>query len=150
MAQRITGQSRYAAIAEALERGIEDGTYPPGSQLPTHSALMKQHGAALGTVTQALNILRDKGRVAAHQGIGTFVLPPEQWKPEAPGVAKVAAAVDEMRGEIAELRGRVDRLGKIEASLMDLYGKLGYEYPRESADARPAQTPPRRRRAAGA
>ncbi|WP_406071943.1 GntR family transcriptional regulator [Micromonospora sp. NBC_01638] len=67
------GQPRYRAIAEELRRRVESGALPPGSLLPTESALTAEFHAARGTVRQAIAALREEGLVATEHGRGTYV-----------------------------------------------------------------------------
>lgn len=67
------GLSRYAALAAALRRRIVAGEWAPGSALPSETALAAEHGVALGTIRQALDLLVEQGYVERRQGRGTFV-----------------------------------------------------------------------------
>ncbi|MGK5520709.1 GntR family transcriptional regulator [Micromonospora sp. URMC 107] len=68
------GQPRYRAIAEDLMDRIREGTMPPGTFLPTESALTAEFRASRGTVRQAISILRDQGLVSTEHGRGTCVI----------------------------------------------------------------------------
>jgi GntR family transcriptional regulator len=63
------------AIAAELRGEIADGTYPPGSRLPTEAQLIDTYGVARGTVRDALQQLEDAGLVERRVGTqgGTFV-----------------------------------------------------------------------------
>ncbi|RKP54686.1 GntR family transcriptional regulator [Pararobbsia silviterrae] len=73
------GKARHAAatlydrIRDALHARILDGTYPPGSRLPTEHALCESHGVSRITIRQALERLRQEGWVEKIHGQGTFV-----------------------------------------------------------------------------
>lgn len=67
------GQSRYAALAEALRHRILEGEWPPGTPLPAETRLAQDHGVALGTLRRALELLADQGLIERHHGKGTFV-----------------------------------------------------------------------------
>lgn len=67
------GQSRYAAVAEALRQRIIHGEWPPGSAMPSETSLAADHGVALGTLRQALGLLSDQGIIERRHGKGTFV-----------------------------------------------------------------------------
>jgi GntR family transcriptional regulator len=64
---------RYAQLSALFRRRIERGPWTPGTQLPTHDALVAEFGVARVTVRQAINLLVREGLVAAHRGRGTFV-----------------------------------------------------------------------------
>ncbi|MFJ6152185.1 GntR family transcriptional regulator [Micromonospora profundi] len=67
------GQPRYRFIASELRERIEGGTIPPGSLLPTESALTAEYRASRGTIRQAIAALRDEGLVVTEHGRGTYV-----------------------------------------------------------------------------
>jgi GntR family transcriptional regulator len=67
------GQSRYAALAAALRHRIVAGEWPPGTPLPSETALATEHGVALGTMRRALELLAEQGLIERRHGRGTFV-----------------------------------------------------------------------------
>ena len=52
---------------------IADGSYPPGSQLPSEHALMEQMGVGRSTIREALRGLVLAGVLTVENGIGYFV-----------------------------------------------------------------------------
>ena len=72
----MTGESPalYQDLAVKLRRAVTDGTFPPGSQLPSESALCQTYGVARSTVRRALSILAEDGVLASHQGARRTVL----------------------------------------------------------------------------
>ncbi|WP_159994883.1 phosphonate metabolism transcriptional regulator PhnF [Roseomonas sp. 18066] len=70
---RGDGVSLWRQIAQALERGIAEGSSPPGSRLPTEAALAAQHGVNRHTVRRALDSLALRGLIRIEQGRGSFV-----------------------------------------------------------------------------
>lgn len=62
----------YVQIYEALKSQMADGTYPPGSRLPSESALAARFGVTRMTVRQALGKLHTEGLILTRRGIGTF------------------------------------------------------------------------------
>jgi GntR family transcriptional regulator len=67
------GQSRYAALAAAMRARIVAGEWPPGSAIPAEQTLAAEHGVALGTMRQAMELLAEQGLVDRVHGRGTFV-----------------------------------------------------------------------------
>jgi GntR family transcriptional repressor for pyruvate dehydrogenase complex len=65
-------------IATVLAREIEQGEYQPGSRLPTEPKMAERFGVSRNVVREAIAQLRADGMVEARQGIGAFVLAPEQ------------------------------------------------------------------------
>ncbi|GLZ07660.1 transcriptional regulator [Actinomadura sp. NBRC 104412] len=64
---------KYAQIIAALRRRIADGTYPPGSALPSESQLIKEFGVARPTVVRALQAMQLRGEIVREHGRGSFV-----------------------------------------------------------------------------
>lgn len=64
---------RYRSIVDDLSARIRAGSLPPGTQLPTVRALMKQHGIALATAARVYAELEAVGLVVGETGRGTFV-----------------------------------------------------------------------------
>ena len=56
-------------------RRISDGTWPPGSQLPSEAVLCKEFGTSRGPIRQALASLRAEGAVTGGRGRPPMVRP---------------------------------------------------------------------------
>ena len=52
---------RYIWLARLLRGGIEDGTYPPGSLLPSSARLAEAHTVSKATARHALGVLVKSG-----------------------------------------------------------------------------------------
>jgi GntR family transcriptional regulator len=63
----------WRQLAAILRRGIADGTYAPGSRLPSIVTLAQTYELAPVTVRKALSSLRDEGLVTTESGWGTHV-----------------------------------------------------------------------------
>jgi GntR family transcriptional regulator len=63
----------YEQITEALRGRIRDGTYPPGSQLPTRVELRKEFQVSDIVITFAMRTLRQQGLVETLPGVGVYV-----------------------------------------------------------------------------
>jgi DNA-binding GntR family transcriptional regulator len=66
------GQPRYRTIADELRQRIESGAIPPGTLLPSESALSADFRASRGTIRQAIATLREGGFVSTEHGRGTY------------------------------------------------------------------------------
>ncbi|MEV8632564.1 GntR family transcriptional regulator [Streptosporangium sp. NPDC051023] len=66
----------YRQLADELRARIADGTYPPGSRLPSESELAERHGASRGTVRQAFTVLATDGLISSRKGTRRLVLQP--------------------------------------------------------------------------
>ncbi|WP_212826932.1 GntR family transcriptional regulator [Catellatospora sp. TT07R-123] len=73
MATIETSRSQYAQIAELVRSRIADGTYPPGSALPSEDRLADELRVSRPTVNKALTILRNTGEIKVRRGAGTVV-----------------------------------------------------------------------------
>ncbi|TDC79180.1 GntR family transcriptional regulator [Micromonospora sp. KC606] len=56
-----------------LSRKIEDGTYPPGSQLPSGRELADVYDVSQSTISRAVARLRKQGVLVGRPGRGVFV-----------------------------------------------------------------------------
>jgi GntR family transcriptional regulator of arabinose operon len=63
----------HAQLVAYLRARINDGTLPPGAQLPPELALVRDHNMSRNTVRQALGTLVHEGLLERVQGRGTFV-----------------------------------------------------------------------------
>ncbi len=61
------------AAQQELRFAITNGTYRPGSQLPTEAELCEMLGVSRTVVREALRSLEDEGLVIRRHGVGTFV-----------------------------------------------------------------------------
>lgn len=64
---------KYAQIVATIRRRIADGTYPPGSKLPSESQLVREFGVSRPTVVRALEALKLRGEIDREHGRGSFV-----------------------------------------------------------------------------
>lgn len=67
------GRSQYEQVADLLRERIENGTYPPGSALPSEPTLSSELGLSRVTINRAVTILRAEGYVKVKRGSGAFV-----------------------------------------------------------------------------
>ncbi|GAA0620069.1 GntR family transcriptional regulator [Halomonas beimenensis] len=75
MNQPLTPSYRplYQQIKDALLSRIVAGEWPPGTFIPSESALAKEYGVSVGTLRKALDALASEHVVIRHQGKGTVV-----------------------------------------------------------------------------
>ncbi len=77
--ERVTGvtyeveQPKYVRLARTLQSRIEDGTYPPGTLVPSENQLAQTFGMSRPTVVRALELLKRDGWLESRQGFGTIV-----------------------------------------------------------------------------
>ncbi|MGP3752218.1 GntR family transcriptional regulator [Streptomyces sp. IBSNAI001] len=63
----------WRQVAAIVIARIEDGTYPPGSRVPSTLGLATELDVAASTSQKALAHLRAEGWLRGEVGIGTFV-----------------------------------------------------------------------------
>jgi DNA-binding GntR family transcriptional regulator len=88
---------RYQRVIDLVDEIIRTHDLRPGSLLPTQRELAELAGVSLITVRRALEELEREGRVAGHQGVGTFVAQP-----------RIVSEPARRGGLLATLAGRAD------------------------------------------
>ena len=63
----------YTEIAQDITDRIERGEYPPGSKLPSYSALAELYSINRSTAFRVYALLRDRGTVISAAGRGMYV-----------------------------------------------------------------------------
>jgi GntR family transcriptional regulator len=100
--------AKYQQLADDLRARIRSGEYEPGSQLPSKAALMGKHHVALGTVNEALRVLRGEGLLETRQGTGTYVCDPLPDEGAPSEYETMMERLDGMTDEVRRLRERLD------------------------------------------
>ncbi|GII22620.1 FadR/GntR family transcriptional regulator [Planosporangium mesophilum] len=85
------------SLRSLLAEGAQDGSFGPGSKLPTERALVERLAAPRSAIRRALEILERDGVVVRHVGRGTFLT-------EAAVEAARAAPADTSPAEIMQVR----------------------------------------------
>ncbi len=70
---RATSKTLTESAQQELLQAILNGTYAPGSQLPTEAELGELLGVSRTVVREALRGLEDEGLIDRRHGVGTFV-----------------------------------------------------------------------------
>ena len=68
---------KHIRVYDRLYRLIQEGAYPPGSQLPSEPDLATEMGVSRMTLRRALSLLVDDGLVRNVRGKGNFIRPQE-------------------------------------------------------------------------
>jgi GntR family transcriptional regulator len=66
-------------VYDIIVKGISNGTYPPGSLLPSENQLAERFNVSRPTIRSAFARLRERGYVRRERGVGTYVA-------ESPGI----------------------------------------------------------------
>jgi integrase len=61
-------RNAYEKLAATLRAAIKSGQYPPGSQLPKQTDLATEHAVSVGTVSRAINLLKEEGLLEVQRG----------------------------------------------------------------------------------
>nr|WP_280905729.1 GntR family transcriptional regulator [Streptomyces sp. MAA16] len=64
---------KYVRLAQTIQQRIEDGTYPPGTRVPSENQLVQAFGMSRPTVVRALELMKRDGWLESRQGFGTIV-----------------------------------------------------------------------------
>ncbi|MGB3481709.1 MAG: PLP-dependent aminotransferase family protein [Mycobacterium sp.] len=113
---------RYTSVVDHLAAAIRSGALPPGTRLPTHRCLAREHGIAQATATKVYRALVAAGLVVGEPGRGTFVrdlsgfagLEPRRLPHRQPGVdlsfnqPLAATQGDQLRTALRELAAESD------------------------------------------
>lgn len=135
--QRLIGQIRAA---------ITSGEYPIGQAIPSTAVLAERTGVSAQVVRRAVGQLEADGILEGHPGKGVFVRAvPEEADRERQDVTSLSKQVSELEERFRELAerpgvsqdgdlGRIvadlqETVGRIEVNLIDLYGRMGHDYP---------------------
>ena len=74
MVDPMSGVPVYRQLADLLRAEIMRGKFPPRTPLPSAKTLAQEHGIAIGTVSRAVDVLRDEGLVRTIPGRGVWVV----------------------------------------------------------------------------
>jgi GntR family transcriptional regulator len=70
----LSSEPVYQQLARILREMIKSGALEVGTPMPSAKALAQEHGLAIGTVTRAVDVLREEGLVRTVPGRGVFVV----------------------------------------------------------------------------
>jgi len=64
---------KHVQLAGWIRARIDDGTYAPGSRIPSEASFVQETGFARDTVRKAIASLVEDGQLYIVRGMGTFV-----------------------------------------------------------------------------
>ncbi|MEH6942731.1 PLP-dependent aminotransferase family protein [Bacillus sp. JJ722] len=142
----------YKQLAEYIESGIADGTFPPDKPLPSERNLAKEFNINRSTVVTAYDELEANGLIQRNRGVGTTIskdiwgitkkripswnryIEAGSFLPNLPVTQKIRKTMVEDKlinlasGELSEDLFPMDSLRKITSS-RSFIGSLGYDHP---------------------
>jgi len=144
MAGRIGPE--YQRLIDQRRVSISSGEYPLGAPIPSTAALATLTGMSVPVVRRAVGQLEADGILEGHPGKGVYVRAlPEAADAERQDIKVLGRQVAELQDQLrmlaerlpagssadvaGELAGLRDTMGRIEVNLIDLYGKMGHDYP---------------------
>ncbi len=130
----------YRRLMGLIRDKIASGEYPVGQPIPSTADLRDQTGMSYTVVRRAVQQLQADGILEGHPGKGVFVK-------TMPTIAdSERMSVEALSRQVAELRKLAERdgldeiraaIGRLENNLIELYGKLGFDYPGGSSNDTP-------------
>jgi DNA-binding GntR family transcriptional regulator len=141
----------YQLIADDIRAKISGGELSVGDPIPSTASLMRQYDVSSTVVRRAVALLQGQGVLVGHGGKAVYVqATPEDTEAGRGSIDALSEQVTELKGTVRGLADRVDSIsrdddqlrdtvGRVEAQLIDLYGKLGYDYPRQPGESTPAK-----------
>ncbi len=141
----MSGTPAYLQVAADLRTQIESGELLPGAQLPSNAQLRGIYSVSNTVIRDAINELRRSGLVIGQQGKGVFVRT-EPGAGARPGPAgDLEQRLAALEGRIAEPSSEVQSLRRevaiLRTYIIDLYTRMGYPYPRETAEEATSEKP---------
>lgn len=64
---------KWRQVAAVITERIADGTYPPGTRVPSVVQLSAEFGIANVTAQKVVRALRDEGLIRTEPGMGSYV-----------------------------------------------------------------------------
>lgn len=64
---------KWRQVADIIRARILDGTYPPGSRVPSVVQLTAEFGIAAVTAQKVMRALREEGTIRTEVGMGSYV-----------------------------------------------------------------------------
>lgn len=124
----------YQRLMVQIRSWITAGKYTVGQPIPSTAELHRLTGRSVPVVRRAVDQLKADGILEGHPGKGVYVKAmPAEADSERLDIKGLTDQFATLREQVEkngpdELRDWVSRL---ETNLIDLYGKLGFEYPQD-------------------
>ena len=135
----------YQRLIDRIRASITAGEYPLGEAIPSTATLAERTGVSTQVVRRAVGQLEADGILEGHPGKGVYVKAmPADADNERQDLKDLGRQVGELQQQVRELADRTPEqdgdirreleslqeiVGRIEVNLIDLYGKMGHDYP---------------------
>ncbi|MFK8847995.1 GntR family transcriptional regulator [Streptomyces sp. Ac-502] len=73
MIEFAPGEPRWRQVARIIRQRIEDGTYQPGTRVPSVTEMLDEFGISTSTGQKVHRGLRAEGLIYTEPGMGSFV-----------------------------------------------------------------------------
>ena len=93
----MSKQPKYRQVADVLRREIDNGTYGPGSRLPSESEPPARFDPSRNTVRSGLSLLVSEGLISSSQGLGYEVRTHEVFELNASRFENLTFSADRRR-----------------------------------------------------
>jgi DNA-binding GntR family transcriptional regulator len=139
----------YQRLIGQIRSKITSGEYQLGQAIPSTAALAELTGLSVPVVRRAVGQLEADGILEGHPGKGVYVKAmPADADSERQDLKDLGQQVGELQQHVRELAERApgqggdvrrelkdlqETVGRIEVNLIDLYGKMGHDYPQGGA-----------------
>ncbi|HEY6798070.1 MAG TPA: winged helix-turn-helix domain-containing protein [Kineosporiaceae bacterium] len=117
-------EAPYQRVAREVADQVRTGRLKPGDALPGAPLLGEQHGVSKATAQKAINLLKAAGVLESVVGVGITVT--SKTPPQELSLESLAAT----------LREHEDRIGAVEAAIMDVYATIGRPRPKGGTGTR--------------
>jgi GntR family transcriptional regulator len=89
----------YAQVENVIIERISNGSWPPGSRLPSEDSPLQEFALSRTTIRAAIQSLVQRGLVEIRRGKGTFVTHP-----------KITQELTELTGFVEDMQARGDQI----------------------------------------
>lgn len=135
----------YRKVIDLIRDRVASGEWPVGRPIPSTPKLRELTGLSITSVRRGVEQLQKDGILEGHPGKGVFVRAlPEHADRERADAETLGKRIEEVAGQVAGYADLRARVAELEANLMELYSRLGQDYP-HGGEHDSAQEPPRRR-----
>ncbi|AWJ93080.1 FadR family transcriptional regulator (plasmid) [Azospirillum baldaniorum] len=105
---RDRAASGASAVVALIEQCIADGTWGPGTKLPTERELEKRFNVSRNTLRKSLRVLEEQGKIVRHVGRGSFVTSEATVRATGEDQSLTSRIIGASPAEIMELRLMVE------------------------------------------